>query len=100
MAAYPSDRAGDQAGTQDLTPAVNALVKLFESVGPPLFNGLRPPLKSFVSSSFHEKVDALHKLGASTPENAEANAAAALADAFGFGLASGATTAAFEAVIP
>jgi|SRR5215831_2812865 len=88
------------SATHDLTPAVNALVKLFESVGPPLFNGLRPPLKSFVSSSFHEKVDALHKLGASTPENAEANAAAALADAFGFGLASGATTAAFEAVIP
>jgi len=79
-----------------ITPISNA----FQNNGGPLVDALRTPIADFVKGELNDVTLGLVQNGESTPDNAVGIAADAMADAFGFGAASAAVTAAFEAVFP
>jgi hypothetical protein len=84
----------------DLLPIVNAFAGAFENYGGPILTTIRTPLAAFVKEEFTVAADGLVGNGESTPDNAAAIAANAMADAMGFGVASAGVTAAFEAAFP
>src|SRR5216684_6742712 len=77
----------DLEGT--LLPTVNAFLKAFNLYGGPIREAVSVPAGLVASEAFTRKVESLAKGGLSTPENAAAAATGAIADAFGFGIASG-----------
>lgn len=94
--------AGDilAAATPALQPIVAAFVNAFETSGAPLADQVKAPISALASGAFNTSAANLTAQGPSTPDNALATAAAAFAEAFGFGISSAAVTAAFEAAFP
>src|SRR5258708_892000 len=83
-----------------LQPIVTAFVSAFNRFGGPIGAEIRAPVAAFVKGEFEVATAGLEAKGLSTPANAAAIAADAMADAFGFGIASHVVTAAFEATFP
>ena len=87
-----------------LAPSLSAIVGAFASefstTGPGLATQVSVPAGKFAASNFNSTVTALSAAGESTAANAVAQAAAAIADAFGKGMSSAAVTAAFESLFP
>jgi hypothetical protein len=84
----------------ELQPIVAAFTAAFSSSGGAILNTVRAPVADFVATEFAAAAGGLTSQGESTPDNAVGTAANAMADAFGFGIASAAVTAAFEAAFP
>jgi len=88
----------------ELAPALQAIVAAFvtqfQSVGPALSQTVAGPIGSLAAANFAAAEANLTPAGASTPDNAVAQAGAAFKQAFGFGLSSAAVAAAFEATFP
>ena len=61
---------------------------------------MRKPFTDLTTSVLNDAFLALTQNGESTPDNAVATATAAMGEAYGFGMASAATTAFFEACLP
>lgn len=83
-----------------LTPIVNEITRVVKSDGPAIVDLVRPPIAGLAKGVFSASATGLTSTGESTPDKALDTAAAAFADAFGFGVASSATAAAFEAALP
>ena len=83
-----------------LKPLVDVVKAAFDTYGGPIATELRGPIAAFVKEEFDVATAGLVSNGESTPDNAVGIASDAMADAFGFGAASAAVTAAFEALFP
>ena len=79
---------------------IAAFVSSFQNLGPALSATVAGPIGSLAASNFAAAEANLTPGGASTPDNAVAQAGAAFKQAFGFGLSSAAVAAAFEATFP
>jgi hypothetical protein len=84
----------------DLAPIVAAFVAAFIRDGGAIAGEISPAVEKLVKTEFEISVGNLVAGGESKPDNAMDQAAAALAAAFGFGIASAGVTAAFEAAFP
>lgn len=84
----------------ELQPLVSAFVTAFQTYGPGIKQAMEKPVATFVQDEFNVAEADLLTLGESTPDNAVDTAAVAMAQAFGFGIASAGVTAAFEGVFP
>ncbi len=83
-----------------LAPIVQVFVAAFQTGGAPLASEIRAPVETFVQGIFNEATSVLTAMGESNPDGAIAAAAAAMAQAFGTGMASFGVSAAFESVFP
>src|SRR6185437_4870129 len=83
-----------------IEPIVQAFIAGLKKYGPTINQDVRIPVEALVKASLAEKLAALEKLGESTPDNFAATAGAAMADAYGFGIGSFVSAAAFEAAFP
>lgn len=83
-----------------LNPIVTAFVAAFQANGGELRAAVEAPVAAVAEAAFNTSSANLTGAGASTPDNAIAQAGAAFAAAFGFGISSAAVTAAFEAAFP
>jgi len=79
---------------------ISAFVSSFQNLGPGLSATVAGPIGSLAASNFAAAEANLAPGGASTPDNAVAQAGAAFKQAFGFGMSSAAVAAAFEATFP
>jgi hypothetical protein len=77
-----------------------AFVVAFRDHGGGIADDLKGPIAAFARSGFDVVSGSLAKKGLATPDKWRENAGDAMADAFGFGLASFGVTAAFEAAFP
>jgi hypothetical protein len=84
----------------ELQPLVSAFVSAFNTYGPGIKSAVETPVSAFAQENFSLAEANLTTMGESTPDNAVDAAAKALAQAFGFGIASAGVTAAFEATFP
>jgi len=84
----------------ELQGTVAAFVAAFKNVGPELAGTVAGPIGTLAASNYTEAEANLAAAGASTPDNAVAQAGAAFKQAFGFGIGSAATAAAFESLFP
>src|SRR5579885_1107327 len=85
---------------RDLKKAVDAVLSGVNTYGPPIREGLKPAFEGIAREAFTAVSGSLMARGHIPPEKWTANAADAMADAFGFGLSSFGVTAAFEALTP
>jgi len=83
-----------------LANIASAVATAFGSSGASLQAQFRTPIANLVRTELDLVRTQLTGAGVSTPQNAENMAANAMAEAFGFGAASAAATAVFEAAIP
>ena len=79
---------------------VNAFVAEFKTLGPTLGESVATPIGNLAHDNFTAVAGNLTAVGESTALNSVDQAAAAFRQAFGFGISSAVTTAAFEAVFP
>ncbi|MBF6571593.1 MAG: hypothetical protein IVW54_22315 [Candidatus Binataceae bacterium] len=88
----------------ELAPSLQAVlqeyVNAFQKFGPAMRNTVGVPISNLAQTNFMQASENLILAGESTPANALAQASRAFGEAFGFGGASAAVTAAFEAVFP
>ena len=84
----------------DLAGIALQFVQAFNSSGNNVFSQMKEPFTTLTTGVLNEAFLALVQGGESTPDNAVATATAAMGEAFGFGLASAATSAFFEACLP
>jgi hypothetical protein len=89
---------GDLEG--QLAPVAAAFLKSLNDNGGGLAAVFRDPASAIAQTAFNDAANLLIAKGLSTPDAAVGTAADALGNAFGFGLASHAVTALFEAVFP
>lgn len=94
MAAVAKDVAAE------IHPAVTESQFLLKNFGAPIAEALGAEFSAFASTALTGASTGLAGKGLSTPDNAVATAGDAFAQAFGFGLASFGTTAAFEMLLP
>ena len=89
---------------EGLSPSLQAVlqgyVDAFEKLGPLMRDTVATPVGNLVADNFAVATGNLALAGESTPDNAITQAEAAFKQAYGFGIASTAVTAAFEAVFP
>lgn len=83
-----------------MEPVVAAVVKAFQTAGGPLAEQIREPVEALTRGVIGEATSVLTSMGLSTPDRAQAAAATAMAQAFGFGVSSAGVTAAFESLLP
>lgn len=83
-----------------LDDIVKTFVGAFNAAGGPMAASLKKPFEDIAREGFDVVAGSLIKRGKVTPDKWLANAADAMADAFGFGLSSFGVTAAFEALTP
>lgn len=83
-----------------LNPVVTAFVSAFQANGAELRATVEAPVAALAGAAFNTSSSNLAAAGESTADNAIAQASAAFAAAFGFGISSAAVTAAFEAAFP
>jgi hypothetical protein len=88
----------------ELEPSLQAIVDGFASsmggTGPGIAATIATPIGALAAGNVRTASSNLMGGGESTPANAQAQAAAAFEQAFGFGISSAGVTAAFEAVFP
>jgi hypothetical protein len=84
----------------ELEPIAAAFVAAFNTYGPTIANVVKAPVAALARAEFNVATTRLESAGLSTPDNALANAATALDEAFSFGVSSAVVTAAFEAAFP
>ena len=90
--------ANDLAGL--LSPVASAFLQAVQTHGGTIASELTGPLGELAKATLEAQRAALTASGTSEPENAIARAAVAFQAAFGAGLSSAATAAAFEAILP
>lgn len=83
-----------------IKPGVDDAAVIVRGLFGPLAGALEAPLRQWAHQSFLDKAGELTTRNGSTPENAEAVAADAMASAFGFGMASKLAASAFEFFLP
>ena len=83
-----------------LGPLAAAFVAAFNQYGGPIATDIQSAIAPIIRTGLDTSANGLTASGESTPDNALEMAAAALVDAFGFGIGSAGATAAFEAVFP
>ena len=84
----------------ELQGTVAAFVAAFQNLGPELSGAVAGPVGALAASNYTAAEANLAAAGASTPDNAVAQAGAAFKQAFGFGIGASATAAAFESLFP
>ena len=84
----------------ELQGTVAAFVAAFQDLGPELAVTVAGPIGKLAAGNYTEADANLAAAGASTPDNAVAQAGAAFKQAFAFGMSSAATAAAFESLFP
>lgn len=88
----------DVAG--ELEPLIKVVVNALQTYGPGIAADVKAPVAALARGAFSATTTRLEGFGQSTPDNAANVAAAALDEAFAFGISSAAVTAAFEAALP
>lgn len=83
-----------------LTGIATGFVDAFTSRGGAIHQSISQPIADLTTTNFARTTDLLKAAGESTKENALDQAGKALGQAFGFGIASAGTAAAFEAAFP
>jgi len=84
----------------ELQGTVAAFVAAFQNLGPELSTSVAGPIGALAAGNYANAESNLAAGGPSTPDNAVAQAGAAFRQAFGFGIGSAATAAAFESIFP
>jgi len=88
----------------ELAPLLSGLAgqikAAFTAQGPTISGDIKDAVGQVARDAFETATKNLESIGLSTPDTAVLTAASALAEAFGFGLASFGVTAAFEALLP
>ena len=84
----------------EIADIVQAFATSFQRVAPTIRDTVAGPIGDMVVDNFETTSNNLEIGGESTPDNALEQAAAAYRQAYGFGVSSGAITAAFESLFP
>jgi len=84
----------------ELEPLTAAFVKAIQTYGPTIANDVKAPAAALSRFAFNATTARLAGFGESTPDNATDIAAAALDEAFAFGMSSSIVATAFEAALP